>query len=408
MSFNFSGNWSAAPLGAFTNANKQLVWANRVTQDFDNNGAKFSLVDDSRLGGRCQRMKYPAGAYGMGDQSYGIRIKAPKCAVAIEFDWLFENGFQFYDMQMNPPNGGGGKIGPCINYGEIGGTTEKRGTRYMWWWNAYGSNKPHPCFAPSCQDQRSGNQLIQPVKYTPALATERVYHFKIEARNGDASTAYAKYWQDNNLIASVSGKFMQVDNNSDDVIFDFAFFSGGTAESAPNRDCYARVGNVRIYSVDAENGATGSTGPTGPTGATGSTGSTGATGATGAPGPHNKYSLAVGQTKIFKAMFWDNSVLPSKLIVPQGPVKWSLEPNNVSWGEQAGPNWSAIQVKGKTVGEGSVLVATDPASGVSTKPVLVDVTQEPRESKITTGICEVEDLPPSKVPGNFRNEPPSN
>jgi hypothetical protein len=252
MAFDVTGNFAAAPTGPFTAENKQRVWGNRVTQDFDSSGTKFSLVDDDRLGGRCQRMKYPAGECGMQNQSYGIRITTPKCAAAVEFDWLFEEGFEFYDYNLDPPNGGGGKIGPCLNFGEIGGTTEKRGVRLMHWWNAYGSNKPHPCFAPSCQDQRTGNQLIQPTKYTPPLAVEQVYHFKIEGRNGDASIAYAKYWQDGNLIAEVTGKFMQVDNETDDLIVDFAYFSGGTAESAPNHDCYARVGNIRYYSVGSE------------------------------------------------------------------------------------------------------------------------------------------------------------
>jgi hypothetical protein len=43
---------------------------------------------------------------------------------------------------------------------------------------------------------------------------------------------------------------MQVDNDTDDLIVDFAYFSGGTAECAPNHDCYARVGRIRYASVE--------------------------------------------------------------------------------------------------------------------------------------------------------------
>jgi len=394
MAFSFESNFGAAATGPFTNAEKQKAWGNRVTQDFDSHGNKFSIIADSRFpGGKACRMKYPANQYGMQDQSYGIRIKSPQCAIAVETMWLFEDNFQFHDPdQPSSGNGGGGKTAFCINWGEIGGETSKRGTRCMWWWNDYGSNKGKTCFAPSCQDQRSGNQLIQPVKYTPPLKTNFIYKFKIEMRGGSSSHAYAKYWQDSGdgyvLVASVSGKEMMA-TDTDDVIFDAAYFSGGQAESAPNIDCYARCGGIKIYSVGSNGGstgATGSTGPTGPTGATGSTGTTGATGSTGATGPNemSKYSLAVGETKLLRATFWDDKQYPPKEITPSGAVKWTMNPNVVNWGDGHDPNWASIEVSGKTVGTGEVY-ATEPSSGIRTETISVDVTSQPRPDQVRTG-----------------------
>lgn len=252
-SFDITGDFSKAALGKFTLEQKQKAWGGLVTEDFDEAGNKYSIVEDGRFaGGRACRCRYPRGEVGMNDQSYQIRIKSPKCPVALEFDWLFESPFQFYSAdQPASANGGGGKLGPCINWGEIGGATEKRGTRAMPWWNAYGSMKSKPCFNPSCQDQRSGDQLVQPVVYWGSpLELDRIYRWKIEIMGGPPPQSYAKYWIDGELIAHVHDKLLQV-TADDDVIIDFAYFAGGPIESAPTVDQYGRMGSIRYYSVGA-------------------------------------------------------------------------------------------------------------------------------------------------------------
>jgi hypothetical protein len=257
--YAFSDNFAACAVGPMPTSEKKKAWPDTSVyslNDPDPNGVYFSIVEDRRFGGgKACRMRYPEGGYGMagpnppaGQQFYQLRIKSPRTIANLEFDWLFEDGFD--SNPPNPDNLGGGKIGPCINWGEVGGVTEKRGTRAMWWYNANGSNNAHPVFSPSCQDQRSGDQLIQPVKYTKPYETERVYHFKVQIFGGP--DGHASYWQDGVKIAdSIEGHELLV-TPEDDVLFDFAFFAGGGATNACRWDSYARHGNIKCWSGDRE------------------------------------------------------------------------------------------------------------------------------------------------------------
>lgn len=249
--YSFAAKFDAAPLGSFTAANKALVWPpdqGFAIYDPDPGGNYFELVDDARLGGRCCRMRYPAGAWGMGWQFYQLQVKAPGTVANLEFDWLFEDGFDL--APPNPEKAGGGKIGPCINWGEVGGVTEKRGTRPMIWYNGNGSNYQKPVYSPSCQDQRSGSQHIQPVVYTAQIVLEQIYHWKIQIRGGN--DGFANFWLGGEKIASVGPKFLQVDAETDNVIFDFAFFAGGGQNQACRWDSFARHGNVRCWSGESD------------------------------------------------------------------------------------------------------------------------------------------------------------
>jgi hypothetical protein len=412
MDYKVAGDFSKAPLGAFTEANKKLVWPG-LSYDADKGGTHYEIIEDSRFpGGRCCRLKYPKGGVGMQDQFYQIRIKSPGTITNLEWYWLFESDFVFYNPTP-PQDVGGGKIGPCINVGEVGGEESKRGTRPMIWWNAQGSNHPKPVYSPSCQDQRTGNQLIQPVKYSKPIVLNALYKFRIKQwPAGDQGRT--QYWVTypgetvETLLADTGVKFMQV-SPADDVIFDFAFFSGGAGDAyALPKDCYARHGGIRYWSGDAYwaaddtgNGGDGGTGNGG-----------GTTPPTPPAGATSRYSLAVGETKIFRARFLDTALSPPQEIPAGAAVKWSLDPNLVSWGVEAGPNWSGIQVKGKTVGGPCVLIATDPSSGISTEPVNVDVTETPRLPGATTGVCTVEPLAQGERAGGrqaedqFTDEPP--
>lgn len=243
MDYYITGDFRKCPLGPFTHENKKLVWPG-ITDDFDPYGYKYEIVDDPRfVNGSACRMKYPVGHYGMQDQSYQIRLRSPTTIANLEFYWLFEQDFSFYTP--NTHQAGGGKIGPCINWGEIGGVEAKRGTRAMWWYNANGSNHEHPVFSPSCQDQRSGHQLIQPPRYTKPIVTEQMYKFRIRLEGGPYGMA--EYFQDDVLIGRTECAMLV--SSSDDVIFDFAFFAGGaTPDFAPTHDSYARHGGVRMWS----------------------------------------------------------------------------------------------------------------------------------------------------------------
>ncbi len=253
MHYEFEGDFNKAPLGAFTEANKRLVWPG-LSYDADKTGKYYSVVEDNRFkGGRACRMKYPKGGVGMNDQFYQIRIESPQTIANLEFLWLFEDNFSF--MTPNANKTCGGKIGPCINWGEVGGETAKRGTRAMMWWNGSGSNYPPPggtpVFSPSCQDQRSGNQLIQPAKYSARIELDRPYKFRVQLMGGPAG--FAKYWMDDVLLAEVPGPTNMMATATDDVLIDFAFFSGGAThpDNETEWDSYARHGNVRFWSGEA-------------------------------------------------------------------------------------------------------------------------------------------------------------
>lgn len=374
MEYEYFDNFGAAPLGAMTQAIKKQVWPNLSLYDADPNGKYFEIIDDDRLGGRCCRMKYPAGEVGMNSKFYQLRIPAPQSVCYLEFDWLAEDGFEFNTDPAN--NVGGGKIGPCINWGEVGGKTEDRGTRCMVWWNAHGSNNAKPVFSPSCQDQRSGNQWIQPVVYTAPIQCERVYHWEIEMKGGD--NGYAKWWLDGQQIAAAGPRYMQAWND-DDVLFDFAFFHGGSGASyASTKDCFARHGNVHFRSGTRDSGGNGGNG-----GETGPNPPDPGPTPEPEPEPTSAFSIAVGETKQFEASFYDDKVYPPKLIVPVGPVKWTATPNPLRWGYGEDP-WSTIEITGKEVGTCEVY-ATDAATGISTEPITVEVTAAPREPTIRSG-----------------------
>jgi hypothetical protein len=246
--YAFQANFAACDLGPMTTAQKQRAWPDSSLYTLDDpTGSEqfFSIVEDSRFAqGRACRMRYPLGSHGMEHQFYILRIKSPKVPANLEFDWLFEDGFDLW-----PPNSehlGGGKIGPCINWGEVGGVTEMRGTRAMMWYNGNGSLYQNGKWSPSCQDQRSGDQMIKPAQYGPLIVTNQMYHIRIRIHGGD--NGLAEYWIDDSFHAtSIPGAHLQV-TPDDDVLYDFAAFAGGGAVQAPRWDSYARNGTIRCWS----------------------------------------------------------------------------------------------------------------------------------------------------------------
>jgi hypothetical protein len=268
MDYKFAGDFNKAPTGPFTAANKKLVWtdpAGLITADFDSDGRYYSIVADDRFpGGRAERHLYPKGEVGTNSKSYQVRYKSPQTIANLEYTMCFEEGFSFMT-----PNAGKvcvGKIGPQINWGEIGGDMAKRGTRAMWIWNGGGSNYPNPKLCPAGQDQASGSPLLQPPIYGPRIATEQLYKLRCQIQGGP--NGFMKWWIDDQLVAQSHGNYKAT--TTDDVIFDFAFWHGGSgADYAPEHDSFARCGGVRVWSgeeywtADTGNGDTGDGGVTG-------------------------------------------------------------------------------------------------------------------------------------------------
>jgi hypothetical protein len=270
MDYQFAGDFSKAPLGPFTAANKKLVWndpSSSITTDGDPDGQFYSLVADDRFsGGRAQRQLYPKGTFGTGSKLYYVRYPSPQTIANLEYFMCFEADFSF--MTPNTAKVCVGKIGPQINWGEVGGPTAARGTRAMWIWNGGGSNYPNPKLCPAGQDQRSGAPLISPPVYGPRIVTEQIYKLRHQIQGGP--NGFAKWWIDDVQVAEAQGNYMATPE--DDVIFDFAFWHGGAdANYAPEHDSYARCGGVRMWSGEAYWADTGNGGGTDNGGGTGPT-----------------------------------------------------------------------------------------------------------------------------------------
>ena len=251
MDYRFAGDFAKCPTGPFTAANKKLVWADpssSITTDADKDGKFYSIVADDRFsGGRAQRMLYPKGEHGTNSKQYYVRYKSPQTIANLEYTMCFEDGFSF--MTPNTAKVCVGKIGPQVNWGEVGGETAKRGSRGMWIWNGGGSNYPNPKLCPAGQDQRSGNPLISPPAYGPKISCEQLYKLRMQVLGGPGG--YMKWWIDDTQVAEMGPKDLMA-TAADDVIYDFAFWSGGaSADYAPEHDSYARCGNVRMWSGEA-------------------------------------------------------------------------------------------------------------------------------------------------------------
>jgi hypothetical protein len=245
--YDFRDNFAAAPDGPFTTANKKLAWPDSVytLNDPDPEGQFFSIVSDSRFAnGKACRMRYPAGSWGMHQQYYQLRVASPQTIANLEFSWLFEENFDLWPP--NPEKAGGGKIGPCINWGEVGGETSKRGTRCMWWYNGNGSLYQAGKWSPICQDQRSGDPKIKPSQYSPdVIKVETLYKFRVQVMGGP--DGFANYWYNDQPLASSVPGLLQV-TPQDDVLFDFAFFAGGGENQACRWDSFARHGSIHCWS----------------------------------------------------------------------------------------------------------------------------------------------------------------
>lgn len=250
MDYRFQGDFTKCSTGPFTEANKKLVWCDpnsSISIDSDKTGSFYSIVVDDRFaGGRAQRMLYPKGECGTNSKQYYVRYHSPQTIANLEYTMCFEDGFSF--MTPNPEKYCIGKIGPQINWGEVGGPSASRGSRGMWLWNGGGSNYPNPKLCPAGQDQRSGNPLLQPPVYGPKIATNQLYKLRMQWKGGPGG--FGKWWIDDQLMGESHGDYMAT--ATDDVIYDFAFWSGGNSwQYAPERDSYARCGSVRMWSGEA-------------------------------------------------------------------------------------------------------------------------------------------------------------
>jgi hypothetical protein len=110
--------------------------------------------------------------------------------------------------------------------------------------------------------------LVQPVYYTKRVETNKIYKFRMQMIGGP--TGWAKYWitypgdATETLMTEVKGRNLMA-TATDDVLYDFAFFSGGASTAySPEHDSYARNGGIRYWSGEeywtADTGGNGGSG----------------------------------------------------------------------------------------------------------------------------------------------------
>src|SRR5689334_20721640 len=134
---DFTAQFDAVPAGTHVGpVELSKIWPPNVAihsiYDADVTHQFFSVVTGGKSG-NCFRYLYPKGSYGMRAEFYQIKLGPITEPINVSYDWMFESPFS-----LNAPgtgNGGGGKLGPCIQWGPVGGDNSLRGTRLMCWWD---------------------------------------------------------------------------------------------------------------------------------------------------------------------------------------------------------------------------------------------------------------------------------
>lgn len=208
--------------GAYTNAKKISAWANPFTGvsliDEDPTGKFMSIVKDPT--GDYVRLWYPKDHVGviteLGKQSYSLKLTKPGAKVRIEYDHMYETGF---DLSTGP-----GKPGPIINVGPESGPL---GTDVMFTWGSTVTPNAKPENA--ILQRQDGVQMMQPPYYTANVAKGVWTHRALEVRAPSTvggNDGYAQWELNNVLLKKVTGALGNI-SLSDDVLVKLQHFAGG-------------------------------------------------------------------------------------------------------------------------------------------------------------------------------------
>jgi hypothetical protein len=207
-----------------------------VNGDTGPNVSKYvmSIVSHDCKSARCLQFTYPRGSRGTflelpGYGSSGFVVVMSQADILnIEFDWLFEPGFDL--------NSGIGKI---PGWPMIGSDSFNKGTQLLLTWRA----NYHPTrLAFGNQDPETGQTCCGSAGVGPAAVTAHWYHIRMQLKAGP--NGYSKGWIDGKLVFR-NGPFL-AKTQHDTAIVNFRTWFGGANHAANNS--YAHMDNIHIWS----------------------------------------------------------------------------------------------------------------------------------------------------------------
>jgi len=240
--------------GPLTTANKCKIWGNLpstskygnglwapdagpVLYDADPQGKYFSiLAGGGKTGNNCLRLFYPAGEVGEQQKFYQIICGPLRKTVNLEFDMLFEEGFNWWTDV--------GKVGPLIGWGGRSGADGGL-TIFCIWQSGTSKSKG---FCPIIQNQQNpsewGSNFIVPAIYTKKFVANQWYNWRWQLRC-DGAQGEARVWLDGQDLGAETPDGFGNTSIEDNIGLEHGFWHGGG--SAPNTDGWVRQDNIRFW-----------------------------------------------------------------------------------------------------------------------------------------------------------------
>lgn len=246
VTIGFASDYNALPAGTYITTPEQMA-AIMPGAPYGLDGFTISpqllpdayqIVAGGKNGGNCLRMHYPANQVGRDPRWWTIKLGVPPAGVPVNLEW------DFMFEAMADLTGDGGKPGPAgINWG-----TQNDGLRQFQVWRSDRGTNNKP-FVPCIQDQRNGNQYIQPVYYTkPNIVFGQWYHWRYQMLGGPQG--FCKFWLDGVFLDTTTTS-MGNSQQGDNVFIDMGFWAGGGEGSGPPTEFWTRNDNVKVYTGDA-------------------------------------------------------------------------------------------------------------------------------------------------------------
>ena len=239
--FDFKVIFDSLPEGNFLLPQQQKVFnephiVKHINGDSGPKISKYtmSIVSHDCKNVHCLQYTYPKGSHGtfLDLPGYGssgfVLFLSQADTLNIEYDWLFEPGF---DLSSG--------IGKFPGWPMFGSESLNRGTQLLFTWRA----NYHPTrLAFGNQDPETGHTCCGSAGAGPAAVTGHWYHVRMQLKAGP--NGYSKGWIDGKLVFH-NGPFL-AKTQHDTAIVNFRTWFGGANHAANNS--YAHMDNIRIWS----------------------------------------------------------------------------------------------------------------------------------------------------------------
>lgn len=240
--FDFKVSFDKLPDGSqFQLPQQQQVFndphiVKHINGDTGPNVSKYvmSIVSRDCKNAHCLQYTYPKGSRGTflelpGYGSSGfVLVMSQADILNIEFDWLFEPGF---DLDSG--------IGKIPGWPMIGSESLNKGTQELLTWRA---NYRPTRLVFGNQDPETGNTCCGSAGVGPAAVTGHWYHVRMQLKAGP--NGYSNGWIDGKPVFH-NGPFL-AKTQRDTAIVNFRTWFGGANHAA--KDSYAHMDNIHIWS----------------------------------------------------------------------------------------------------------------------------------------------------------------